>query len=172
MTYEEEIKSLVCEMVCMVLTMRAYAVKKTITHENLCKFLAEDTEEFNRLLVILQEELGFTLCKPVKNADASPMARAEIDKLDIDTLRKLAYAFSSLHCGEGNCPMMNNGDGYECLQFLDWIRNQYLEDAKDYYKEKENFPFYECETEGCLFDYELWKIRKTRYAQQDGETQR
>ena len=72
MTHEEEIKSLVCEMVCMVSTMRAYAVKKTITHENLCKFLAEDTAEFDRLLAILQEELRFTLCKPVKSGEVSP----------------------------------------------------------------------------------------------------
>lgn len=69
MTHEEEIKSLVCEMVCMVETMKTYAVKKTITHENLCKFLTEDTADYDRLLAILQDELGFTICKPVKSGD-------------------------------------------------------------------------------------------------------
>ncbi len=64
MTHEEEIKSLVGEMVCMVETMKTYAVKKTITHENLCKFLTEDTADFDRLLAILQDELGFRLHKP------------------------------------------------------------------------------------------------------------
>ena len=70
MTHEEEIKSLVGEMVCMVETMKTYAVKKTITHENLCKFLTEDTADFDRLLAILQDELRFTICKPVKSGDA------------------------------------------------------------------------------------------------------
>lgn len=69
MTHEEEIKSLVGEMVCMVDTMRTYAVKKTIDHDTLCRCLAEDAADFERLLAILQDELGFTICKPVKSGD-------------------------------------------------------------------------------------------------------
>ena len=69
MTHDEEIKSLVGEMVCMVDTMRTYAVKKTIDHDTLCRCLAEDAADFERLVTILRDELGVTIHRTVKSGD-------------------------------------------------------------------------------------------------------
>ena len=69
MTNEDEIKSLVGEMVCMVDTMRTYAVKKTIDHDTLCRCLAEDAADFERLVTILRDELGVTIHRTVKSGD-------------------------------------------------------------------------------------------------------
>ena len=69
MTHEEEIKSLVGEMVCLVDTMRTYAVKKTIDHDTLCRFLAEDAADFERLVTILRDELGVTIHRTVQRGE-------------------------------------------------------------------------------------------------------
>ena len=70
MTHEDEFKSLVGEMVCMVDNMRTYAVKKTIDHDTLCRCLAEDAADFERLVTILRDELGVTIHRTVKSGDA------------------------------------------------------------------------------------------------------
>ena len=63
MTHDEEIKSLVGEMVSMVNSMRQYATDKSISHDVLCKCLIEDCTEFDRLLQILHDELGYSYWK-------------------------------------------------------------------------------------------------------------
>ena len=70
MTHEDELRSLVGEMVCLVDNMRTYAVKKTIDHDTLCRCLTEDAADFERLVTILQDELGVTIHRTVKSGDA------------------------------------------------------------------------------------------------------
>ncbi|MBQ4479108.1 MAG: hypothetical protein II943_00540 [Victivallales bacterium] len=67
MTHEDEIKSLVAEMAILVDTMCRYAVRRTISHEQLCRCLAEDAAEWNRLLCILQDDLKICWIKPKQN---------------------------------------------------------------------------------------------------------
>ena len=69
MTHEDEINSLVGEMVCLVDNMRTYAVKKTIDHDTLCRCLAEDAADFERLVTILRDELGVTIHRTVQQGE-------------------------------------------------------------------------------------------------------
>lgn len=94
------------------------------------------------------------------------MTDKEIDGLGVDALRGLARAFNKLQ--SETCPM-ESGEGeclrYQCRQWKRYAAEKGLDrnaDAEEYDRELEMFPYFGCDCNGCLLEFELFKIQRSR----------
>lgn len=87
------------------------------------------------------------------------LTREQIDALDIDTLRELAYKLNEWTCGEER--PCSQGDGFVCNEWKEYAKLHGLDpgrDKKEYYMEYFFFPV-KCECM-CALEYELWKLQQ------------
>lgn len=93
------------------------------------------------------------------------MTREEIDRLDIGTLRKIAYACINIPVSPDECPMENVGE-FDCRQFRKWIAENNPNVGRGtvaYRYVRQVFADYcQCDCpsdrDGCWLDFEVWKI--------------